>query len=112
MEKPDYLEQFVTYLIVIALAAFGGVVKAIRKYQSIGGSMSLKVLLLKVCLDLIVAVFAGLMMFLWLQRGVHEIALNPESAFYIAIAGYMGGQAIDIFVTIWQAVTKAGSNKK
>lgn len=104
MEKPDYLEQIVTYCIVIAIATFAGVVKAIRKYQKVGNSMSIKTLLLKACADIVVAIFAGLMMFLWLQRGVSSVSLTPEFAFYISIAAYMGGQAIDIFVAIWQSI--------
>ena len=104
MEKPDYIEQVVTYCIVIAIATFAGIVKAIRKYQKVGNSMSIKTLLLKACADIVVAIFAGLMMFLWLQRGAEAVSLTTEHAFYISIAAYMGGQAIDIFVGIWQSI--------
>ncbi|WNA15519.1 hypothetical protein [Acinetobacter phage HFM1] len=104
MEKPDFIEQLITYCFVIAIATFAGVVKAIRKYQKVGGSMSLKTLLIKACGDIVIAIFSGLMMFLWLQRGVASLSLTPEFAFYISIAAYMGGQAIDIFVAIWQAI--------
>lgn len=103
MEKPDHLDQLITYCIVIAIAAFAGTVKAIRKYQKIGNSMSIKTLVLKGLMDIVVAIFAGLMMFLWLQ-GESFTPLTAKAAFYISIAAYMGGQAIDTFVAIWQAV--------
>ena len=112
MEKPDYIEQVVTYCIVVTIATFAGVVKAIRKYQKVGNSMSIKTLLLKACADIIVAIFAGLMMFLWLQ-GETYTPLTAKAAFYISIAAYMGGQAIDIFVAIWQAIhDKTGGKSK
>lgn len=110
MEKPDYIEQIVTYCIVIAVATFAGVVKAIRKYQKVGNTMSIKTLLLKACADIVVAIFAGLMMFLWLQGDTYT-PLTAKVTFYISIAAYMGGQAIDIFVAVWQSVhdkTKGG----
>lgn len=103
MEKPDYTEQVLTYCIVIAIASFAGVVKAIRKYQKVGNSMSIKTLLFKALFDIVMAIFAGLMMFLWLQGEVYT-PLTPKAAFYISIASYMGGQAIDIFVTIWKTI--------
>lgn len=104
MEKPDFIEQLITYCIVIAIASFAGVVKAIRKYQKVGGSMSLKTLLIKACGDIIIAIFAGLMMFFWLQGNEVHTVLTAKYAFFISIAAYMGGQAIDIFVAIWQAI--------
>jgi len=104
MEKQAYIEQLLTYCIVITLAGFAGVVKAIRKYQKVGKTMSIKTLLLKGLLDIVVAIFAGLMMFLWLQGSSTYTVLTAQYAFYISIAAYMGGQAIDVFVAIWQAV--------
>ena len=112
MEKPDYIEQGVTYCIVIAIATFAGVVKAIRKYQKVGNSMSIRTLLLKACGDIVVAIFAGFMMFLLLQGEVYT-PLTPKATFYISIAAYMGGQAIDIFVAIWQSIhDKTGGKSK
>lgn len=104
MANNDYLEHLVTYCIVIALAGFAGVVKAIRTYQKTGNSMSLKTLLIKGCVDIVMAIFAGLMTFLWLQGDNSGAELTPRYAFYISIAAYMGGQAIDVFVAIWYAV--------
>lgn len=104
MDKPELAEQVITYCIVITIAAFAGVVKAIRKYQKESNTMSLKTLLIKGVLDIVIAIFAGLMMFLWLQGDDPHAVLTAKRAFYISIAAYMGGQAIDVFVAIWQAV--------
>lgn len=103
MEKPDIAEQVFTYCIVFIISFFAGTVKAIRKYQKVGNSMSLKSLLLKACADIVMAIFAGLMMFLWLQGDTYT-PLTPNAAFLISIAAYMGGQAIDIFVATWQVI--------
>lgn len=110
MEKPDYLEQFITYCIVIALAAFAGVVKAIRKYQKVGNEMTLKTLLIKASGDIVISIFAGLMMFFLLQHDAGQLTF--KAAFYISMAAYMGSQAIDVFTAIWQAVVKVGNNHK
>lgn len=103
MDEQNYIEQILTYCLVIAIATFAGIVKSIRKFQKIGGRMSAKTILIKASGDIVISIFAGLMMFLLLQ-GESFKPLTASSAFYISIAAYMGSQAIDIFVAIWQAV--------
>lgn len=110
MEKPDYIEQAVTYAIVIGLAAFAGIVKAIRKYQKVGNDMELKTLLLKASGDIVISIFAGLMMFFLLQHETGQLTF--KAAFYISMAAYLGAQAIDVFTAIWSAVVKVGGDHK
>ena len=110
MEKPDYVEQMITYACVVALGGFAGIVKAIRKYQKAGNSMSLKNLLIKATGDIIISIFAGLMMFFLIHHDAGQ--MTAKAAFYISMAAYMGAQAIDVFTAIWSSVVKVGSNDK
>lgn len=103
LEQESLSQQILTYLLVILIACFAGIVKSIRKFQKIGRKMSAKTILVKASGDIIISIFAGLMMFLWIQ-GDHFEPLTAKSAFYISIAAYMGSQAIDVFVAVWQAV--------
>lgn len=107
MEDQSYFEQILTYCLVILIATFAGIVKSIRKFQKVGSKMSAKSILIKATGDIVISIFAGLMMFLWLQGDTFS-PLTAKSAFYISISAYMGSQAIDIFVAIWQVVHEKG----
>ena len=103
VEDQNYIKQLITYCLVILIATFAGIVKSIRKFQKIGGKMTAKSILVKASGDIVISIFAGLMMFFIIQGDSFE-PLTAKSAFYISIAAYMGSQAIDVFVAIWQAV--------
>mgnify|MGYP003516887275 CR=1 FL=1 len=110
MNNDDIYQQIFTYCLVIVIATFAGIVKSIRKFQKTGKKMTIKSIAMRASGDIVISIFAGLMMFLWLQGDTYT-PLSAKSAFYISISAYMGSQAIDIFVAIWQAVYQQGVGK-
>ena len=95
--------QAITYLTVIALACFAGAVDFVNELREKWGQQTMKFILFSLFARLMSAGFAGLLMFWILQAGTDDgiVILSGWSAFSIAISGYLGDQAIKLFVSIW-----------
>lgn len=99
----DIQEAF-TYLIVLLLACFGGVVDFVTELQKSKENYSMKFIFFSLFARLLSAAFAGLLMFWILQSDTNDgvVILTGWSAASIAVAGYLGDNAIKVFVNIWQ----------
>ena len=102
----DHIEisQAITYLTVIVLACFAGAVDFVNELREKWGQQQpMKFILFSLFARLMSANFAGLLMFWILQAGADDgiVILSGWSAFSIAISGYLGDQAIKLFVSIW-----------
>ena len=101
----DHIEisQALTYLTVIVLACFAGAVDFVNELREKWGQHTMKFILFSLFARLMSAGFAGLLMFWILQAGADDgiVILSGWSAFSIAISGYLGDQAIKLFVSMW-----------
>lgn len=102
MDSVD-IGQAITYLTVIVLACFAGAVDFVNELREKWGQHTMKFILFSLFARLMSAGFAGLLMFWILQAGADDgiVILSGWSAFSIAISGYLGDQAIKLFVSIW-----------
>lgn len=109
MEQVD-INQVLTYLIVLALACFGGLVDFVNELKEKREKHSMRFIFFSLFARLLSAGFAGLLM-LWILQANSDngvVILSGWSAFSIAISGYLGDQAIKLFVAIWDAIYNRG----
>ena len=98
------IQGAITYLIVLLLACFGGVVDFVTELQKSREKYSMRFILFSLFARLLSAAFAGLLMFWILQSEAESgtVILTGWSAASIAMAGYLGDNAIKVFMKIWQ----------
>ena len=99
--------QAITYLTVIILACFAGAVDFVNELREKWGQQQpMRFILFSLFARLMSAGFAGLLMFWILQASADDgiVILSGWSAFSIAISGYLGDQAIKLFVSIWDSL--------
>ena len=60
--------------------------------------------------DLLIASFAGLLTY-WLMAHEGSVVMSNMLCAAVAMAGYLGGKAIDILAVVWQAVVTNGAKK-
>ena len=104
------LNQVLTYIVVLALACFGGLVDFVNEKKKKRERQSMRFIFFSLFARLLSAGFAGLFM-LWILQAKAEngvVILSGWSAFSIAISGYLGDQAIKLFVAIWDAIYNRG----
>lgn len=83
-----------TYLLVLAVACAGGLVKHLNSTNKIN--------LAKLCIDIITAGFTGVMTFWFCQAGnIH----GPVAAILIATGGLMGNKAWHVFENFYKLKT-------
>lgn len=111
MDLDKYAEHIFTYCIVIALATFSGVVKVVRNLQNMKERLTLREILLKAIGDILISIFAGLLMYFYLSVSDAGV-LDYQDALLISIASYMGAQAIDVFVALWKSIHDKTSGGK
>ena len=103
-----------TYLTVLILACFGGVVDFLEKLHKTEVKPPMKTILFSLLVKLTSSAFAGLLMYWILEwradNGV--VVLSGLSAMSISISGYLGIQAVNIFSNIFRSIyDKAGRDK-
>ena len=103
----DYKEIIATWAMVIGLSMFGGLADAIMRYRREGVRMPIQFFLLKICCDLFLSAFAGVIAYLGVWHFSSSPTLTAASGIAIALSGYLGGNAINIFATIWEAILKS-----
>jgi hypothetical protein len=82
--------SLLTYGWVIALSAWGGAVRFIRKVRA--GDMTLKQAILTIVGEIVISSFAGVLTFYGCEAmNVHQL----YTAMLVGIAGHMGGRALD-----------------
>ena len=82
--------SLLTYCWVIALSAWGGAVRFIRKVKA--GDMTLKQAVLTVAGEIVISSFAGVLTF----YGCEAMSVQPlYTAMLVGVAGHMGGRALD-----------------
>lgn len=90
-----------TYITVLILACFGGVVDFLEKLHKAEVKPPMKTILFNLLVKLMSSAFAGLLMFWLLQwkstNGV--VVLSDFSAMAISVSGFLGIQAVNIFVS-------------
>lgn len=90
--------SWATYLTVVFLAAWGGIVRVIRKSKFVGKTWKQVVMIL--VMEMVISSFAGVITFFICQS-------NNVQPFYTAVltslAGYMGGGALDVLEAIYRA---------
>lgn len=93
--------SWATYLMVVALAAWGGIVRALRKTKL--GEKSWQQILVIVLVEVITSSFAGVVTFFLCQsKGVPPF----YTAVLTSLAGYMGGSVLNILEAIHKARIK------
>ncbi|UOO89145.1 phage holin family protein [Vitreoscilla massiliensis] len=103
----EYKSIIVTWLMVIGLSMFGGLADAIMRYRREGIRMPIHYFLLKIGCDLFLSAFAGVIAYLGAWHFSSSPELSAASGIAIALSGYLGGNAINIFATIWEAILKS-----
>lgn len=103
-----------TYVTVLILACFGGVVDFLEKLHRTEVKPPMKTILFSLLVKLMSSAFAGLLMYWILEwradNGV--VVLSGLSAMSISISGYLGIQAVNIFINMFRSLyDKSGSNK-
>lgn len=87
-----------TYLTVVFLAAWGGIVRVIRKSKFVGKTWQQIVMIL--VMEMVISSFAGVITFFVCES-------NNVQPFYTAVmtslAGYMGGSALDVLEAVYRA---------
>lgn len=96
-EKDPNTYWTLTYLWVLLLAGVGGLVRFIRELNQATTPKPLKFIFLKLVGELIVSSFAGVVTFLLCQAMDIDLLW---SAVATAVAGHMGGNAIDTITKI------------
>lgn len=106
-------EAVATYLTVLILACFGGVVDFLNKLHSSTEKKPMKSILFSLLVKLLSSAFAGLIMFWFLQARSDngQVILNGWSAISISISGYLGIAALNVFVSIWHSIYDKRSDK-
>jgi hypothetical protein len=94
-----------TYVWVIALSAWGGAVRFIRKLKA--GEMSLKQVCLTLLGEVITSAFAGVVTFYACEANSLS---SLTTAVFVSIAGHMGGRALEP-IESWYRRWAGGSEK-
>ena len=102
----EYKQQLAMWALVIGLSVFGGLADAIMRYQREGIRLPLKYFLIKIFCDLFIAAFAGVLAFFGVWHFTNSYELTPGACMAISLSGYLGGNAINIFASIWEAAIK------
>ena len=102
----EYKQLIATWTMVIALSVFGGLADAIMRYRREGVRMPLQYFLLKIFCDLFIAAFAGVLAFFGVWHFTNSYELTAGACMAISLSGYLGGNAINIFASIWEAAIK------
>mgnify|MGYP006052462475 FL=1 len=107
MGEVDWAHVF-TYVTVLILACFGGVVDFVDELRKSTERLSMKVILFNLFARLLMSAFAGLIMFWILQEQSEDgvVILSGYSAMSIAITGFLGDQAVKVFIKIWERIAK------
>lgn len=103
IDKDPTIYGALTYVWVIALAMFGGLVAFIRRLNVATKSVPLKTIFLKLIGELAIAAFAGLLTFWLCQSWGLD---GTMSALCVGVSGHMGGKAIDGIGRVWLAAIK------
>ena len=74
---------------------------------AMGVRMPLPYFLMKICCDLFLSAFAGVIAYLAAWHVSSSPVLTAAAGIAIALSGYLGGNAINIFATIWEAILKS-----
>lgn len=97
--------SWTTYMMVVFLAAWGGIVRVIRK-SKLGGKTWQQIGMTLV-VEMVISSFAGVITFFLCQS-------NNVQPFYTAVmtslAGYMGGSALDVLEAVYRARIKGDSD--
>lgn len=98
------IQGAITYIIVIIVACFGGVVDFVTQLQKSREKYSMKFIIFSLFARLMSAAFAGLLMYWILQSNTDNgiVILTGWSAASIAMSGYLGDNAIKVFVKVWR----------
>lgn len=89
-----------TYAWVLALSAWGGTVRFIRKVKA--GDMSLKQAATTLCGEIVTSAFAGVVTFYACEA--QEVA-PLMTAVLVSVAGHMGGRAIEPLEALYKRWT-------
>lgn len=92
---------------VVVLSLLGGSADAIMRYKRDGVQMPLRLLLIKIAADWFLAAFAGLIVYLAIWHYYGSPVLTPGGGIAIALSGYLGGNAINIFAVAWETILKS-----
>ena len=103
-----------TYFTVLILACFGGIVDFVNELKSSGRKHTMGFIAFSLFARLLSAGFAGLLMFWILQAKADDgiVILSGWSAFSIAISGFLGDQAIKVFVSVWDVLYNKGKKNE
>lgn len=95
------LMPILTYLWVMLIAMFGGLVSFIRRINKRTTPMPLRRLFITLAGELVISAFAGLITY-WLCQywGLHP----AMTAVFVATSGHLGGKSIDAIGRIWMSV--------
>ena len=102
------LIQFLTYLWVIVVSMFGGLVSFIRRRNATTPRPPLKEQLGILFGELAISAFAGLITYWLCQYWGLESALT---AVFIAVSGHLGGKSIDAAGRIWLGIIDKGNDQ-
>lgn len=107
MGEVDWGQAF-TYLTVLILACFGGVVDFVDELRKSTKRQDMKVILFNLFARLMMSAFAGLLMFWVLQERSENgvVILSGYTSMSIALSGFLGDQAVKMFVKLWHAIFK------
>ena len=105
--------QIITYLTVLLLACFAGVVDFVNRLTKFKEKPPMKTVLFNLFAKLLMSAFAGLLTFWVLQERADNgiVLLNGYSSVAISLSGYAGNQTVNIFSTIWQAIIEKGKSR-
>lgn len=92
------------YLIVIGVAILGGIAKFIKELNESIHTLPLKHMFFKLCGNIFIAIFAGMISF-WFA--IIWSFSDPSKAIMIALSGYLGGNAINGFIGIYNIWIKS-----
>ena len=112
MHESD-IGQIITYLTVLLLACFAGIVDFVTKLQKHKEDQSIKTIFFNLFCKLLMSAFAGLLTYWILQERTTDgiVVLSGYSAVAISLSGYAGNQTVNILSSIWQMILERGRSK-
>lgn len=108
----DFKNHFYTWLLVAMLAMFGGFVDSVRRYKNGGEEMAISKWALRTVGDMVISLFAGFLTFWIFVGNGGTVELTGWMCACIAMAGNLGGKAIDIFAVAWKVAAEKSLGDK
>ena len=106
--------QIATYVTVLILACFAGVVEFVDKLKRSREKHPMKTILFNLFAKLLMSAFAGLLTYWLLQERSENgvVILSGYSAVAISLSGYAGNQTVNILLSIWRMILEKGRTSK